>query len=340
MDDTSYDGAEHRTDLLHSSAAEHIDEAKKEAIKRWYTEQVKSKPKPDDVRQPLTIVERAQALAAKALTREREEKPGKLVYLPTWPDAMRGMPNVIARSALFGIIQRGKRKYVEGQKIAIPAVTGVTILHTGPQLDQNDLDVWLQCLHLTRNQAIGTPIRFTSCAFLRSIGRNTGKRDYEWLQGVFRRLMSSVIEIECMRKGFAGQLIRDWYRDETTGENVIILNPKIAALFADDAWTAEQWSERMALKGHQLARWLHTFYSTHAAPLPYKVETIRQLSGSSDLALYSFRRELRKALAKVVDVTGWSWFIDEDDLVHITKTPTASQQRHLIRRRGRPRKPR
>ncbi|MFZ2391997.1 MAG: hypothetical protein WAW68_06085 [Rhodoferax sp.] len=39
-------------------------------------------------------------------------------------------------------------------------------IHTGPQLDQADLDVWEQCLHLARTGGLGTRIQFTAGGFL------------------------------------------------------------------------------------------------------------------------------------------------------------------------------
>ena len=38
---------------------------------------------------------------------------------------------------------------------------------TGKQLDQSDLDVWEQVLHLARTQALGTRCYFTATAFSR-----------------------------------------------------------------------------------------------------------------------------------------------------------------------------
>jgi hypothetical protein len=49
------------------------------------------------------------------------------------------VPNSIIRSALFGIVRRGRRMYVEERKIA--SIVGIDIIYSGPQLDQADLDV-------------------------------------------------------------------------------------------------------------------------------------------------------------------------------------------------------
>lgn len=59
---------------------------------------------------------------------------------------------------------------------------GITIRYTGQQLDQCDLDVWEQCLHLSRQQ-LGLKVRFAGHAFLRALGRATDKSQHEWLKG-------------------------------------------------------------------------------------------------------------------------------------------------------------
>jgi hypothetical protein len=89
--------------------------------------------------------------------------------LPFWPEAVRGVPNGILRSALFGAIKRGKRRYVEREVFA--SVQGIDILYTGPRLDQSDLDVWQGALHLARLAPLGNRIEFTEKSFLRLIGR-------------------------------------------------------------------------------------------------------------------------------------------------------------------------
>lgn len=62
------------------------------------------------------------------------------------------MPNGILRSALFGAIAKGKRRYIDGEKLA--ALDGIEISYTGQRLDQGDLDVWESVLHVMRNQPI------------------------------------------------------------------------------------------------------------------------------------------------------------------------------------------
>lgn len=280
----------------------------------------------------------AAELMPRPTTAQASTQPSNVVQLPLWPEPVRGVPNSILRSALFGAIKRGRRTFLQREPVA--SYEGVTILQTGPRLDQADLDVWEQCLHLAHTQALGMRIYFSAHSFLRAIGRWTGKHDHEWLKNAFARLASSVVEIKDGKRAYFGPMLHHGTRDDETGLYVIEINPAIARLYGTDGWTAVDWEQRMALKGQQLAQWLHAFYSTHADPYPMKVETIRRLCGSENKDLFGFRRELREALAELAATTGWSWRIDENDLVHITKTPTPTQVRHLTRRRGRPPKPR
>ena len=74
--------------------------------------------------------------------RDQEEHP----VLPDWPVHTRGVPNIYLRSALFGVIKRGKRRAVK--KETIGTFKGLNIRYTGWQLDQGDLDVLVQSMHL------------------------------------------------------------------------------------------------------------------------------------------------------------------------------------------------
>lgn len=181
--------------------------------------------------------------------------------LPLWPEPMRGVPNGVLRSALFGAIKRGKRRYMEHESIA--CVSGVSIVYTGPRLDQSDLDVWEGALHLARVAKLGNRIDFTEKNFLRLIGRggpngrNIGKSDREWLRKAYARLKATAVELTQGPYTYSGSLIDECYRDSTNGRCVVILNPRMKAIFNHDSWTQIDWSVRHALIGHPLAQWLH-----------------------------------------------------------------------------------
>jgi hypothetical protein len=259
-------------------------------------------------------------------------QPATVAQLPLWPEPVRGVPNAVLRSALFGAIKRGKRAFQQGVKKA--SVEGVTVIHTGPQLDQADLDVWEQCLHLARTSGLGMRIQFSAGGFLKAIERGSGGKDIEWLKNAFRRLSSSVVEVADGKRAYFGPMLIGGARDDETGHYVIEVNPKIVSLFGADGWSSIEFAARRALKRQPLSQWLHGFYSSHARPFPMKVETLHRLCGSENKQLAGFRRELAEALERLAEVTGWTHEIDDADLVHVAKTGTASQQRHLSAAHG------
>ena len=205
----------------------------------------------------------------------------------------------------------------------------MTVIHAGPQLDQADLDVWQHCLHLARTDGLGTRIQFTAGGFLKAIDRSTGKSQHEWLKGAFARLSSSVVEVADGKRAYFGPMLIGGARDDETGQYVIEMNPKIASLFGTDGWTGVEIEVRRALKKQPLAQWLHQFYSSHARPFGFKVETIHRLCGSENASIKGFKQELRHALERLAEVTRWTCEIDENDVVNVAKTPTLSQRKTL-----------
>lgn len=288
---------------------------------------------------PVEIQEKLKRALATAKERKAQEQggasapavPTRGVQLPLWPDAVRAVPNGFLRSALFGAIRKGRRRYIDGEELA--AVDGVTVRYKGERLDQGDLDVWESVLHAVRQQKLGSRCRVTSYGLLQIMGKTDTGKNRKVLHKRIERLVANAVTIKQGRYTYIGGLIRSAAKDEVTQEWVIELDENLAPLFAIDQFTQVEWSIRHALDGQPLAQWLHGFYSSHAKPFPIKVETLRRLSGSETKELFHYRAELRDALNALARATGWTWEIEvPSDLVYVYKTPTGAQARHLIRR--------
>lgn len=258
---------------------------------------------------------------AKVLDRMRRRQEQEVIAagLPDWPENKRGLPNGALRSALFGISPRERRTYAVERHVA--SIEGLEVFITrGPNLMQHHLDVWEQCLRLGKDQGTGRRIEFTAYAFLKSIGRNTGKSDCEWLKNALYDLAACVVRITDGNRTYFGPLIHGGTRDELTGRYVIEINPKIALLYGAGRWTQLDYAQRQQLRRHPLAQWLHAFYSTHASPYRYKVETIRNLCGADkETELKKFRQVLRRALTHLEAATAWRCCIDDGDCVVVEK---------------------
>ena len=256
--------------------------------------------------------------------------PAQVIQLPLWPEPKRGAPNAVLRGALFAAVHKD-RPYLEGALLA--AQDGITVRFTGKQLNQADLDVWEQVLHLARTQALGTECYFTAHGFLKALGRSTGKMNHEWLQTALERLTGSVVRISDGRRTYFGSLIEGGIRDEETGRYVVEINPKLAKFFGPTRWTQIDWEQRQRLRGKPLALWLHGFYASHAAPYPLRVAYLHKLSGSQTKRLRKFKENLIQALRDLQAADAIKAFEIRDDLVHVRTVPSQSQRKHLAARR-------
>ncbi|HEX3000738.1 MAG TPA: plasmid replication initiator TrfA [Armatimonadota bacterium] len=284
-----------------------------------------------------TVEKALTSLGALVAARPQQQEPppkAKIVQLPLWPEAVRGTPNAFLRSALFAAIQGKERRYMERETLG--SYDGLTLRFTGQQLDQSHLDVWEQIVHLARLHPLGELCHFKAHAFLKAIGRKSGKSDYDALDCDIEHLRACAVVIKHGGREYVGGLVQNAWRDKETGEYKVILDPQITRLFYSTEWTGIEWEARLKLKGKPLALWLHGFYSTHAKPYPIKVETLHKLCGSTTKEVWKFKQNLKAALDALCSITGWTHSID-GDLVTVTTTPTPAQQKHLTRRR-KPRK--
>lgn len=297
------------------------------------------------------LLGRIEELREQAKQRAEREKrdplpgaplPKNVVQLPLWPEPVRAVPNGFLRSALFGAIAKGRRRYINGEDLA--AVDGVTIRYKGERLDQGDLDVWESVLHAVRLQELGSQCRVTSYALLKLMGKTDTGKNRMTLHNRIERLVANAVTVKQGRYTYIGGLIRFAAKDEETQEWVIELDEKLRPLFAGDQFTQVEWGVRHALDGHQLAQWLHGFYASHAKPFPLKIETLHRLCGSEAGLMSDFAKKLRKALDAVTEASaahgeGFSYEI-RGDLVHVEKQAKGAQRRHLAKKASKPRKPR
>jgi TrfA protein len=268
----------------------------------------------------------------------------QIIQLPFWPEPVRGAPNALLRSAFFAAIHSKKRKEL-GVRIKpgspkkavaiIAAQEGDLISYAGDQLNQYDADVFFEALHRARHHPLETECLFTGYSFLKAIGRQVSKREYEDLDDSLTRLRDGRVEIQWriqrQRYKFVGGLIASYVRDEINKLYKVTFAKQIRDLFADACWTQLEWEERMALKRHPLAQWLHSFYSSHVPGLPLSVAYLHEKTGSPRALLKYFKGDLKKALVTLEKEFGWkaTW---RDDLLILKRPPTGSQLRHLNRK--------
>jgi len=250
--------------------------------------------------------------------------PYDLARLPSSAPRKHVSPNVCFQSALFGLVARGRRKYLNGQRIA--SFKGISIFYTGEQLDQGDLDVFIHAIHLTAKEKINHRpdglVQFSVRGFLSSLGRKPGKSGQQWLLNSIRRLSASNVELRVNGQTiinrysiYGGSLINDYFYDPIKKKYYLRINSNLGSLF-DRGWTQLSWQQRLQLPNN-LCRWLHGLYSS-IYTYPIKVDSLLRLSGAGYSKLSDFRRQLKKSLNELVKTGALkSWEIDSEDKVHV-----------------------
>jgi len=270
-------------------------------------------------------------------------KPDTQLQLPMWPDAVRGGPNAVLRSALFAGIASKKRQTLgiqtrpekKPEGITIAAQDGIKITFAGTQLNQYDADVFFEALHRARREPLETECFFTGNDFLKAIGRGGAGESYEDLDESLDRLRRCSVTVQFEAYGhryvFNGGLLASYLREDTTKQYKVTFSRDIHKLFMPASWTQLEWSERMALRGKPLAQWLHSYFSTHAKPYPVSVAFLHVISGSPTKLLKHFKTELKRAFEVLNAELGWEFEWDGDK-VKMTRPPSEAQGRHLQRK--------
>ncbi|MDQ6974761.1 MAG: plasmid replication initiator TrfA, partial [Mariprofundaceae bacterium] len=237
-----------------------------------------------------------------------------IIRFPNCPPEHQAAPSSLLRSALFGIVKRGKRAYLENVDIA--SWENVKITYTGARLMQSDQDVWLACVEACARQK-STNIVISQRSFMQIAGRKGGDTKRIWSDLV--RLRAATIVIEDEYRGYAGGLINDVEKNDKTGHLEITINPKMIGLFGGNV-THIDTTMRHALK-MDLAKWLQGYVCSHKAtwrkPHFIGLEKLQALSGSEIAVIRKFRQQLKKAMDELQAsdvVAGWKL---ENDILTI-----------------------
>lgn len=269
-----------------------------------------------------------------AATPPDEKRPAKVIQFPLFPDETRPVSNHMARSALFSCVQGKDRQMMKD--VLIEADGGVEIRFSGEQLNQDDHDLLMIVAHYGKHKPLGEYFSVSGNALLKVLGRNKGGKDHLQLRNdIHRGHFASVSIRDPKRKiEYFGHLIEEAVQDEVHRHWVFKLNPNLAVFYQDDSYTLIHQKQRLALKGKDLARWLQLYIASHAEPFPVSVQFLHKKSGSNAKYLKNFRARLKdalKALKANGDIVDWH-IDDQDDMVHVERTPSASQARHLLRK--------
>ena len=210
------------------------------------------------------------------------------------------MPNHLARSCLFSALKPGRRKMHDKAQLA--SRDDVEILFSGKQFDMADNDVLLQAFRVAQCFPTGYDVIFKRAAFLREIGRCTGKNDYMWLEESMDRLATGTLFIKTKHYKAVLHLIDAYGRSDTTGEYWLRIDPEVPKLFSRNEYGFIDLEARRRIgRGQDLAKWLQNYVGSHEAGKPHTVAAhfLKTWSGTEGRLRDFLTRGLPRALAEL-----------------------------------------
>ncbi len=236
--------------------------------------------------------------------KERIKVVKKSIGLPNWPECRYGIPAIMTRSPLFGMIMKGTRKYIDNE--TMPCWGGYELIYTGYQQGQADLDVWLEVMHRI-SRGSNFEIVFSFYNFLKEIGKTDSSYYYKWLIDVFERFCASHLNIKSDEIEYNGKLIDSYHYDASKKECIVSVNPEIACLYEIDYVQIDRDLRLGISKG--IEKWLCNYILSHRAtdknPHNVHIEKLATLSNSNYKQFRDFRRIIKKSetsLSKIVSL--------------------------------------
>lgn len=266
------------------------------------------------------IIQEAEKRTAEKQQHVNNFQPSGQEFLPFWSNNIRCLPNELLRSALFTARNRKQpRTYLKNAPIF--TIGDGKIVYTGEELRQDDETVWLQLIHLAKEQPLGAFIEFTPYAFCKAVKWPLKGQSYTRLKTVLTRMQATALAVHSKRlkKGNGSSLSMlpafDW-QDIDTGENLsrwrVQIAPGLVEIFGDVHFSRMEWEQRLALPVG-LATWLHGYLSSHKEPFPIKLETIKNGAGLTAEDKSHLKNIVEAALQALENVKFLSsWQIDGD----------------------------
>lgn len=205
--------------------------------------------------------------------------------LGLWPETERGLPNELARSAVFSAKNKKDKRtvYVSGAPLEVPVIGGGKVTFIGEELRQDDETVWMELVHRAKD-ARSEWIEFVPHELMLALKWPPNGESYKRLLTILRRLSSTTIEVYSNRfdRGMPTRLLRTYeYSTKDTQRpwrvHVFSQDDQLLFLF-DKLYTRVNWDRRLSLPSG-VATWLHTFYSSHKEPYAHRVETLAKGAG-------------------------------------------------------------
>lgn len=249
-----------------------------------------------------------------------------LFEIAPWADDQRGMPNDLARTAIFSARNHKTPRENFMRKPLFSLQKDVVLTVTGQELRvKDDEKVFNQLCELAKHHSAGQEFEFHLGAFLRELKWPQNSDYYERLTNSLIRLQSFTIQLETPRLGgklvsvaLAGRLTIHERENKRRTYGTISMPREILVLFAGQHYARQDWNAILELK--PTSRRLMDYAFSHRAPNPLPMRQFAQmafLSGYTNTRLRQLCKEMCDELREkgLVD----SAWLDENDSIRVIR---------------------
>lgn len=181
-----------------------------------------------------------------------------------FPDEVSGLPSEIARSALFGLPRRGRRKFRRREVIFSSSDT--VIRYSGEQLDQGDLEVWLLLVMVAQGQDLDKMLHLRTGPMLRALKRNDKGNSRKALRASLSRLVECSLHIQYRRdgknRGGGFNFLEGFAIDEDTKEIATKIGETMYKLFSGGFTSLIAFEQHVSLESN-MAKAIHKYAAGH-----------------------------------------------------------------------------
>ncbi len=218
---------------------------------------------------------------------------------------MRHIPNDYARSSLFTTRNKKQPRRLLLQQELFHYNKEISIRFTGIELRAEDDEItYLQILNYGQSVPLGQPFEFSIKDLVRDVGWPKNGRYYDKARECISRLKANeVLALNSKAYGKSGviSLIKNYTAiNDAKGKPTLYqveLDPSLIVLFAGNTFTSHAWANYRRLS--PVARRLADYIESHKHPYPLEVDIFRQMCGSTNASLTSWRQIVRKACSEV-----------------------------------------
>jgi hypothetical protein len=189
------------------------------------------------------------------------EQGGIALFIPGLNSNTSAMPNRLAESSLFAPIAKvaaSARTFHRNAVLVSRRNTQIT--YTGEQLNEEDADIFCQLTALATCSDLDQPVVIERSKFLKSIGRATGKEQYDWLNERIKAFTAATLYIKITSPdgktskniGSEESLhLIDKYKLNEDGKYTFSLDKRWAELYGNNEFSLWDKSARMDIGRNQ-----------------------------------------------------------------------------------------